>query len=113
VIHKSFYDFIISRMDGPFEYNSFFHQELTLSCLTQMDSLRFNICNIQTSFTTNDDLEQSPVDIIGRTLTYACQHWWEHSQKCTKNNQQNIEDSIAQFLVEKGLLWIEAMTLLG
>ncbi|KAH8828882.1 hypothetical protein DL96DRAFT_1413676, partial [Flagelloscypha sp. PMI_526] len=113
VIHKSFYDFIVSRLDGPFEYNSLFQHDLTLSCLTHMSSLRFNICNIQSSFTTDDDLEQSPTDTIGRTLTYACQHWWEHFQKCAKRDQKNIEDSIAQFLTEKGLFWIETMVLLG
>ncbi|KAH8828723.1 WD40-repeat-containing domain protein [Flagelloscypha sp. PMI_526] len=113
VIHNSFYDFIVSKLDGPFKYNRLFHHELTLSCLTQMNGLRFNICNIQSSFTMDDDLEQSPVDIIGRTLEYACQHWWEHFQKCTKDDQRIIEDSIAEFLLEKGLFWIEAMILLG
>ncbi|KAH8795976.1 WD40-repeat-containing domain protein [Flagelloscypha sp. PMI_526] len=113
VIHKSFYDFIISRLDGPFEYSSLSHHELTLSCLSQMNRLRFNICNIQSSFTMDEDLEQPPINSIGRTLEYACQHWWEHFQMCTENDQQNIENSIEQFLMEKGLFWIETMILLG
>jgi hypothetical protein len=113
VIHASFHDYIVSQTNEPFKCDlSSIHHRLTLSCLTQMEkNLKFNICNIKSSFTPNDDLPP-PLNSIGESLAYACRHWWAHVQHCTYVAQEGMRGRISKLMEKKGLFWIEAMTLL-
>ncbi|KAH8817581.1 WD40-repeat-containing domain protein, partial [Flagelloscypha sp. PMI_526] len=85
VIHASFRDFVVSHAREPFLCDpSSIHNLLAQSCLSRMqESLKFNICNIESSFTTNDSLSL-PLHYIGESLAYACLHWWAHLQRCTE-----------------------------
>ncbi|KAH8810256.1 hypothetical protein DL96DRAFT_1821733 [Flagelloscypha sp. PMI_526] len=114
VVHASFYDFIVSRQREPFTCNlSSIHRRLTEGCLAQMQvNLKFNICNIQSSFTPNNDLPP-PLDSIGEPLAYACRHWWAHIQYCTAVAEEGMRKRIGDLMEKKGLFWIEVMTLLG
>ncbi|KAH8797612.1 quinon protein alcohol dehydrogenase-like superfamily [Flagelloscypha sp. PMI_526] len=114
VIHASFRDFVVSRAQEPFRCDpSSIHYQLAQSCLSQMHtSLKFNICNIESSFTTNDDLSDT-LNSIGESLAYVCRHWWAHLRCCTEAAQEVMRTSICQMMEEKGIFWIEVMTLLG
>ncbi|KAH8802341.1 quinon protein alcohol dehydrogenase-like superfamily, partial [Flagelloscypha sp. PMI_526] len=114
VIHTSFHDFIVSRTQDVLRCDSSsIHDRLARSCLSQMqENLKFNICNIESSFITNDDLSMS-LSSIGESLAYACQHWWAHLKHCTETSQRKLRPDICEMMEKKGLFWIEAMTLLG
>ncbi|KAH8802362.1 mycorrhiza-induced NACHT/WD-repeat protein [Flagelloscypha sp. PMI_526] len=113
VIHASFHDFIVSRAQGQFKCNlSSIHLRLSEACLGGMEEkLKFNICNIKSSFTTSDDLP-APLDSIGEPLAYACRYWWAHVQHCTQAVQEGMRQRISEMMEKKGLFWIEVMTLL-
>ncbi|KAH8825958.1 hypothetical protein DL96DRAFT_1466365, partial [Flagelloscypha sp. PMI_526] len=114
VIHATFRDFIVSLAQEPFRCDAqSVHHRLTQSCLARMQvTLKFNICNIESSFTINDDLS-APLDSIGEPLAYACQYWWAHLKRCAEAAQNEMRPNICQMLEKKGLFWIEVMTLLG
>ncbi|KAH8822112.1 mycorrhiza-induced NACHT/WD-repeat protein [Flagelloscypha sp. PMI_526] len=114
VIHASFHEFVVSQAQGPLTCDpSSIHNRMAQSCLLWMQAnLKFNICNIESSFTTNDDLPV-PLNSIGKSLAYACQHWWTHVTRCTKEGQEGIKQKIGEMMEKKGLFWIEVMTLLG
>ncbi|KAH8802296.1 hypothetical protein DL96DRAFT_765240 [Flagelloscypha sp. PMI_526] len=114
VIHASFHDFVASRTEGAVIYGCrAVHFRLARACLLQMQRyLRFNICNIQSSFAMDDDLP-SPISTIGVSLAYACRHWWVHLKSCADDTQTALWNDVSRFLEEKGLFWIETMSLLG
>ncbi|KAH8825998.1 WD40 repeat-like protein [Flagelloscypha sp. PMI_526] len=114
VIHASFHDFIVSRAQGQFKCDfPSIHLRLSHGCLREMkEKLKFNICNIESSFTTNNDLP-APIDSIGEALAYASQHWWAHVTRCTREGQERMRQRISEMMEKKGLFWIEVMTLLG
>ncbi|KAH8801229.1 quinon protein alcohol dehydrogenase-like superfamily [Flagelloscypha sp. PMI_526] len=114
VIHASFHDFVVSQAQGTFQCDpSSIQNRLAQSCLSWMQgNLKFNICNIESSFTTNDDLSTS-LDSIGESLAYACRHWWAHLKGCPETVQKGMRPTICQMMEKKGIFWIEVMTLLG
>ncbi|KAH8799627.1 WD40-repeat-containing domain protein [Flagelloscypha sp. PMI_526] len=114
VIHASFYDFVTSQVEEPFKCDRLVIQsQLASSCVTRMkEHLRFNICNIQSSFTIDDDLPP-PINLIGESLAYACRHWWGHVKSCSDDVRKDMSESISEFLERKGLFWMEAMMLIG
>ncbi|KAH8809515.1 hypothetical protein DL96DRAFT_1685746, partial [Flagelloscypha sp. PMI_526] len=114
VIHASFHDFVASRAHGQLKSDlPSIHRLLTESCVAQMqENLKFNICNIESSFTTNDDFPAA-LDSIRESLAYACRHWWTHLKRSTEAAQKEMRRPICQMIEEKGLFWIEVMTLLG
>ncbi|KAH8826476.1 WD40 repeat-like protein [Flagelloscypha sp. PMI_526] len=114
VVHASFHEFITSQTDPPFKCNlSTIHATLAQSCLSHMqERLRFNICDIRSSFIPDEELDP-PIRAIGPLLAYACQHWWGHHNQCTRNVQKATLASIHRLIQEKGLFWIETMSLLG
>ncbi|KAH8834140.1 mycorrhiza-induced NACHT/WD-repeat protein [Flagelloscypha sp. PMI_526] len=114
IIHASFQQFITSQTEGPFKcVQSTIDAVLAQSCLTLMHTkLKFNICDIKSSFT--PDLELPPaINVIGESLAYACRHWLGHIQKSDEDAQRDLEESVENILAEKGLFWMEAMSLLG
>ncbi|KAH8824122.1 WD40-repeat-containing domain protein [Flagelloscypha sp. PMI_526] len=113
VIHASFRDFVVSQGQEPFRCDpSSLHSTLARYCLSRLrGGLKFNICNVQSSFTMDSDLP-SPIATVGESLAYACQHWWGHIKRCNTDMQQDMREDIIRLLEEKGLFWIEAMSLL-
>ncbi|KAH8810431.1 hypothetical protein DL96DRAFT_540356 [Flagelloscypha sp. PMI_526] len=114
VIHASFQEFIASRREAPFMCDvSFIHAQLTRSCLQHMRKhLKFNMCNIDSSFQPDTELE-SPIHSLGALLSYSCRHWWGHVKHCNEPAKNNIYEQISPLLEEKGIFWMEAMCLLG
>ncbi|KAH8795910.1 WD40-repeat-containing domain protein [Flagelloscypha sp. PMI_526] len=115
VIHASFHDFIASRAQGLFKCDlPSVHLRLSKACLRGMEEkLKFNICNIKSSFTINSNILPPPLKSIGEPLAYACQHWWAHVKRCTQEGQEGIRQRIDEMMKKKGLFWIDVMTLLG
>ncbi|KAH8798572.1 hypothetical protein DL96DRAFT_1781438 [Flagelloscypha sp. PMI_526] len=114
VIHASFRDFVVSQAQGSFRCDpSSIRSHLAHSCLSWMQkNLKFNVCNIDSSFTANDHHSVS-LGSIGESLTYVSRHWWAHVRRCTEAVQKRMRPLISQMMEKKGLFWIEVMTLLG
>jgi hypothetical protein len=74
--------------------------------------LKFNICNIKSSLTTNDNIPR-PLDFIGEALAYGCQYWWAHVKCCTGMIRRSIRLLIWETMEKWGLFWIEVMAWLG
>ncbi|KAH8822178.1 WD40-repeat-containing domain protein [Flagelloscypha sp. PMI_526] len=116
--HASFRDFVM-RTSGKFGYqppsiNFVFAQ----ACVREMaTSLRFNICNLESSLTPDKDLKpplkERTADCIGEFLAYASRNWWFHIQGCDAAGQMTTLTSVEPMFQEKGIFWIEVMSLLG
>ncbi|KAH8797321.1 hypothetical protein DL96DRAFT_998454 [Flagelloscypha sp. PMI_526] len=119
ICHPSFQDFLIESIDGKFHYHpTSVHFTLAQICIGEMTkSLHFNICNLESSFTLDSDLkpplEERASKHIGELLAYACRKWWFHAQRCDRVGKANILPTIDCMLQEKGIFWIETMSLLG
>ncbi|KAH8795151.1 hypothetical protein DL96DRAFT_1827198 [Flagelloscypha sp. PMI_526] len=114
VVHASFQEFVTSQTDRPLKCNlSSIHATLAKSCLLHaQEHLRFNICDIKCSFTPDEELDP-PIRVIGPLLAYVCQYWWSHYKQSNPKAQKAMLGSIHRLIKEKGLFWIEAMSLLG
>ena len=83
-LHTSFRDFLTdAQMSGDFYIDlGEAHCQLTYSCLGQMlHNLKFNICNLETSYLFNDsisDLQSRINECIPSALFYACRFWDDH-----------------------------------
>ncbi|KAH8822124.1 hypothetical protein DL96DRAFT_343352 [Flagelloscypha sp. PMI_526] len=120
IAHASFRDFIISDMPSEFRCHSpSIHLILAQACLTEMqNSLRFNICHLESSFTPDSELKppltQRVGEHIGDYLAYASQNWFFHiKQSGVAVGRIEVLLQIEPFLREKGIFWIEVMSLLG
>ncbi|KAJ6583520.1 WD40-repeat-containing domain protein [Mycena vulgaris] len=123
--HKSFVDF----MGDP---SRFVNQEhatirclapevqvhLTKTCFRLMDGLRFNICDLPSSFLNDSEIPDLPSHItqsISSALRYACCHWAAHLSKIQTEDQtkrEGIVTLVKRWLNERLLFWFEAMNLL-
>ncbi|OCH91560.1 hypothetical protein OBBRIDRAFT_519952 [Obba rivulosa] len=127
--HQSFVDFLLGHKnqsdDGSVKEEvscpeafridlSVAHHHLTSSMFRLMNKkLRFNICNIESSFMRSDSLPPSQVDeAIDRPLSYACRFWGFHLEH---SSQTRVLDSfqVGTFMREKLLYWFEALSVLG
>ncbi|KAH8826001.1 hypothetical protein DL96DRAFT_1817400 [Flagelloscypha sp. PMI_526] len=118
ILHASFHDFIISVMDGEFRCQPpSVHCILARACLTEMiKSLRFNICSLESSFVLDVDLdpslEERVAKHIGSFLAYASRNWLVHLKQCDNEGKSSILPLVQKMLDEKGIFWIEVMSLL-
>ncbi|KAF7341299.1 WD40 repeat-like protein [Mycena venus] len=126
VYHKSFTDFMVDP-------TRFFDQELAMvccptsdlqfrlasSCLRLMDSLKFNICDLPSSFLDDSEIEDLAMRVntgIPSPLRYACRYWPAHLSKIPTEHGQTRKAIIVQmegWLYGRLLFWMEAMNLLG
>ncbi|KAH8822184.1 hypothetical protein DL96DRAFT_1748244 [Flagelloscypha sp. PMI_526] len=117
--HSVFHDFVASNTETRFPgHTPSIHLLLAQGCIREMaTSLRFNVCNMKSSFTLDRDLKptlkECTAKYIGEFLTYASKHWWFHIKKCDAVGQLSVLPTIEPILKEKGIFWIEAMSLLG
>ncbi|KAF7377893.1 WD40 repeat-like protein [Mycena sanguinolenta] len=119
--HKSFADFILDPDRSPELANAAtsYFRDRTCNCFHIMNkSLRFNICNLTSSFLLDEDdkgLSERVTTEIGPELRYACQHWAAHlasvRHDCQKDMQQ-LSALLLDFHKLKVLFWMEAMNLL-
>ncbi|KAG8792612.1 hypothetical protein FRC12_005509 [Ceratobasidium sp. 428] len=89
------------------------NQELAQRCFeTMRDLLRFNICNLESSFV----LDQQLPDLANRIersipshLYYACQYWSDHLIRA--GDSSTLTSVVQTFLYQHALLWVEVMSL--
>ena len=117
--HKSFPDFITDParcLDKRFFISCPDHHiELTLRCLTLMNrDLEKNTCSIP-DYALNSEvqgLSEKVKDRIREPLRYACRSWYKHLV-LADNQTQAVASALRQFLEEKFLFWLEALSVLG
>ena len=118
--HKSFPDFIIdpARCINPrFQINPpAQHAGLVVGCLEIMNQrLGKNMCKLPDGVMNSDvvDLKERTKQYIDQALQYACQCWHKHFIHTPQTHSPNIIPILCQFLEEKFLYWLEALSVLG
>ena len=118
VLHASFEDYLTDpKRCGDqrwFIDNSFHHHHFALSCFRAMKmELTFNICDLETSHVSNDDVLDLPVRIqkyIPNHLSYSCRFWAEHVRRT--NVRVDIIACLDEFLCSQLLYWLEVLSLI-
>jgi hypothetical protein len=124
--HASFPDFIFSQTRSKFTISGHVvnmscdvaahNAVLTRRCFRiMMSDLRFNICNLPSSFLLDSEVPELIQLIqknIGDVLTYCCRYWSQHLAQATSNHGDDLRTCIQDFLPMHVLFWIEAMNLL-
>ncbi|KAB5589208.1 hypothetical protein CTheo_7351 [Ceratobasidium theobromae] len=114
-LHASFPDFMFdSERSGEYFCNAAEHNGLLARrCFGLMeDLLRFNICNLESSFIPDTQVIglKSRIDkAISPTLFYACRYWGDHLQSAT--NLAEIDAIFEDFLSTRLLFWMEVLNL--
>jgi predicted kinase len=116
-LHASFPDFLTDRdRSGEYFIDVLPVQEnLAFSCLLVMkNGLRFNICQIPTSYLPNSkvpDLDDNIKKEISPELAYSCRFWTIHV--CNMPFKASVADVVGKLFSDKELLfWFEALSLL-
>jgi hypothetical protein len=113
--HLSFSEFVCdpARCNQTYVIDPTMHSRImTLACLQVMKlGLRFNICDIETSYARNDDLglDERIEKSISPCLSYACNFWAEHLHATTSDIE--LRCSVNEFLHTRLLYWLEALSL--
>ena len=74
--------------------------------------LRFNICNLMSSFVFDEDvpgLEDRVKEHISPALSYACWYWGEHLAR--GNFSVPAHERLSEFLTKRLLFWMEVLNL--
>jgi hypothetical protein len=92
------------------------HTFLAERCFETMQALRFNICELPSSFLLDrevQDLESRVKKNINEALRYSCRHWGRHLERAnSEDSRSKLIPLLVQFLDEKLLFWIEVMNLI-
>jgi hypothetical protein len=92
------------------------HTLLTERCFETMQALRFNICELPSSFLLDrevQDLESRVEKNITQALRYSCRHWEWHLERANSDDgRSKLLPLLVRFLDEKLLFWIEVMNLI-
>ena len=116
--HASLYDHLISpesvelvwHIDEENQKNIIAHW-----CFNQMrEGLRFNICDLETSFAMNKDvvhLDERVKNNIPPSLQYACQNWDLHLRDVPYSEQ--LSEYLHDFVYNSLLYWVEVLSLTG
>ena len=76
--------------------------------------LRFNICDLETSFAMNEDvvhLEERVQNNISTSLQYACQNWALHLRDVPYSKE--LSEYLHEFAYNSLLYWVEVLSLTG
>ena len=117
-LHTSFRDFLTNKNKSGDFYVGLHdgHDQLAHSCLNllldSIDGLKFNICNLETSYLANDDVEGLDTRVgehISPALLYACRFWDDH----LKNTEfkTDLFRKVIPLFKEKFLFWLETLSL--
>jgi NACHT domain len=112
-LHNSFRDFLTYKKSDVFYIDLVdAHHQLAHSCLGLMlDSLKFNICQLESSYLANGDvpdLESRIAKYIPPALSYACLFWGDHLEHTAFESDLFIK---LQTLFEtKFLFWLEVLS---
>ena len=117
-LHTSFRDFLTD----PNRSNKFYinlddsHRQLAYAAFQVMqDILRFNICELETSYTLNEEISDLSDRIkkhIPWALSYSCRFWSEHLTHVSEFDAE-LSKSIEAFIRNKFLFWLEVLSLEG
>jgi NACHT domain len=114
--HQSFVDFLLDQNKCPPKFLIERKREsrnLTLACLNTMgNNLRFNICNIDTSYRRNaeiPDLESRVEERISPHLSYSCRFWASHLMETAFDDE--IFTLLQKFMLSRFLFWLEVLSL--
>ncbi len=114
-LHTSFRDFLTNKeKSGEFCVDlRDAHRQLAHSCLNLLlKDLKFNICNLETSYLANKDITDlsSCVDEhIPPALLYACRFWNDHPKQI--GFETDLFGKIRTLFEKKLLFWLEALSL--
>jgi hypothetical protein len=117
-LHTSFRDFLTNKdKSGDFYIGvRDVHHQLAHSCLNllldPLNGVRFNICNLETSYFANDDVDDLNTRVnqyIPPALLYACRFWDDHLKHT--NFTMDLFRKVITLLKEKFLFWLEALSL--
>lgn len=114
-LHASFPDFMFNknRSSSLFCDPTMQNQLLAQRCFGVMkEQLRFNICNLESSFIMDamvEDLESRISNGISPTLSYACRYWADHLELATGSS--NPSPMLEEFLSTRLLFWMEVLNL--
>ncbi|EJD04815.1 WD40 repeat-like protein [Fomitiporia mediterranea MF3/22] len=115
--HTSFRDYLITpgHERDPWFIDVECQQKMLASrCFDVMrDMLRFNICDIQSSYIPNEKIPDLPDRVkanIPPHLQYACLFWSQHL--CEARFSHTLLGKLSELLDEHLLYWLEVMTLL-
>ena len=92
--------------------------ELGIACLKRMvEQLRFNICNLEDSRLSNDDVKDLPSRIkenISDALQYISLYWSNHLCCTPDTSDQRVFEGLRKFLEGPcALFWIEVLSIMG
>jgi hypothetical protein len=117
-LHTSFRNFLTNK-DKSGDYfvdDRDAHDQLAHSCLNllldSVDGLKFNICELETSYLANDDVEDLKTRVdqhIPPALRYACRFWDDHLKQTDFN--MDLFRKVETLFKEKFLFWLEALSL--
>lgn len=119
-LHTSFTDFLQeeARSKAYFVDPIEFHKRLATRSIELMQAnLRFNICDVKTSFKPNDqiaNLQKAIQDHISNALLYACKFWAYHLSKLADwTDLEALRRAVTGLLNTHFLAWLEVMSLTG
>ena len=119
--HKSFDDFILDPRHSLELANSaasYFRNRICDCFRIMNNSLRFNICNLSSSFLLDEDDKGLPERVktnIEPELVYACRYWAAHLASVRHDGQEDVQQLsslLLNFYSLKVLFWMEVMNLL-
>ena len=117
--HKSFPDFITDPTrcaDPRFHISPDYHAKFVLCCLELMGgSLERNMCSLP-EYVLNSEVEDLAMVIekggIHGALEYACKSWYK-DLTVTEHRTLDVFSALRDFLEEKFVFWLEALSVLG
>ena len=117
-LHTSFRDFLTNKdKSGDFYVGvRDAHHQSAHSCLNLLldpvDGLKFNICELETSYLANDDVENLNTRIeqhIPPALLYACRFWDDHLKHT--DFKMDLFGKVGTLFKTKLLFWLETLSL--
>jgi NACHT domain len=113
-LHTSFYDFLTSKKSHLFYVDlDDAHHQLAHSCLGLMlNQLKFNICELESSYLANSDVPDVDSRILKHVppaLSYACIYWDNHLEPLAF--EQNLFRKLRFLFEEKFLFWLEVLSI--
>jgi hypothetical protein len=114
-LHTSFRDFLTNQeKSGDFWVDlRDVHRQMAHSCLSiLLDGLKFNICQLGTSYLANKDVVDLKTRIdryISPALLYACRFWDDHLEHIDFENA--LFEKLRSFFEKKLLFWFEVLSL--
>ncbi|KAF5344804.1 hypothetical protein D9758_014415 [Tetrapyrgos nigripes] len=114
--HASFRDYILtqSRAGSDYVCNPLeSHSMLSRRCFDTLTKLKFNICDLPSSFLADKDVPgiEQKLQNIDDTLRYACNYWGYHLAQSSMDAE--LDSQVTIFLKKRLMFWIEGMNLIG